>query len=353
MFTRTSLGTRIVIAVSPETTVGDFKREFERAHLNCFQELGRIRVYGLKVKKKSCFYNLPESFPLKHISENLKNHLLHIEVYHLKNQSGPTKSQGVEICNHLFDPKDVPKSNEVQKFVATRKNNRISNRRGKRNLCFRSLLWEFPRSVHFLKRKKKCSKRRRKRNTAAENTVHRFQRGPNISGVTISQFTSSADGNCGKVVDDSPQKVCSSEIISESISVSSIIKRYFTNYDEVTSSSRFSDSALPTVNKEYSREIASNYHNREFDMSLPLAVGTPPQILQPHSLDQHWTKSSRSMNGKNIGRRLIAAAENIGVHLSKKSPILSLCKYRNRNPSVPNSSAPMKDLIFGISDEGD
>lgn len=220
------------------------------------------------MKKKSCFYFLPESFPLKHVSENLKKHLLHIEVH----QSDSAETQGADICNKIFDPKDVPDTNEVQKFSATDTNNQISHRR---NI------------------------RKRKKNTAA-------------------------DSNCGKEVQDSPQK----ESCSETISVSSIIKRYFTNYDEVTSSSR------------------------EFEMSLPFMTGsTPPQIL-----DQHWTKSSRCTNEKNIGKRLIAASDNIGaVHLSKKSPTLSLCKFRNRNPFLPDFSfsTSSKDLVFDIPDEGD
>lgn len=210
------------------------------------------------------------------------------------------ESQGAEICNQIFDPKDVPNTNEVQKFLATGTNNRISYRR---------------------------KIRRRKRNTAAENPDNQIQQGPNF-----------AEANCQKEVYESPQKECP----SESISVSSIIKRYFTNYDEVSSSSR---------------ETASNYRNREFDMSFPLMTGssTPPQILQPQSLDQHWTKSSRGTNEKNVGRRVIAASDNIGVvQLCKKSPTLSLCKFRNRNPLIPDSSSTLrKDLVFDIPDDDD
>lgn len=200
------------------------------------------------MKKKSRFYFLPESFPLKHVSGNLKNHLLHIEVH----PSDSAETQGADICNQIFDPKDVPDTSEVQKFAAkvTNTNNQISH---------------------------------------------------------------------SKEVQDSPQK----ESSSETISVSSIINRYFTNYDEVTSSSR------------------------EFEMSLP-------QIS-----DQHCTKSSTSRcpNEKNnVGRRLIAASDNIGaVNLSKKSPTLSLCKFRNRNTLLTDFSfsTSSKDLVFDIPDEGD
>ncbi|GAB2279808.1 hypothetical protein Dimus_014447 [Dionaea muscipula] len=65
IFVDTNLGTRIAVAVSPDISAGDLKRELERAHANCFPELGSISVGGLMVKKKSILYHLPDSFPVK------------------------------------------------------------------------------------------------------------------------------------------------------------------------------------------------------------------------------------------------------------------------------------------------
>ncbi|KAA8527074.1 hypothetical protein F0562_008697 [Nyssa sinensis] len=80
VFTDTNLGTRLAVAIPPDTTAGDFKRELERAHLNCFPKLGKIRIHGLMVKRKSCFYHLPESLPIKHAFQGLKGTwFLHME----------------------------------------------------------------------------------------------------------------------------------------------------------------------------------------------------------------------------------------------------------------------------------
>ncbi|KAI8536849.1 hypothetical protein RHMOL_Rhmol10G0288100 [Rhododendron molle] len=55
--------------------------EIERAHLNCFPKVGEIRADGLMVKKKSFFYHLPDSLPIKHVFQGAKGTwFIHIEV---------------------------------------------------------------------------------------------------------------------------------------------------------------------------------------------------------------------------------------------------------------------------------
>ncbi|XP_057765453.1 uncharacterized protein LOC130986164 isoform X4 [Salvia miltiorrhiza] len=49
VFTETNLGTCLAVPASPDITADDFKREVERAHLNCFPEFGTIRVKAVMV----------------------------------------------------------------------------------------------------------------------------------------------------------------------------------------------------------------------------------------------------------------------------------------------------------------
>ncbi|XP_057765459.1 uncharacterized protein LOC130986164 isoform X10 [Salvia miltiorrhiza] len=65
VFTETNLGTCLAVPASPDITADDFKREVERAHLNCFPEFGTIRVKAVMVTQKLQRYHLSGSLPLK------------------------------------------------------------------------------------------------------------------------------------------------------------------------------------------------------------------------------------------------------------------------------------------------
>ncbi|KAL1556172.1 hypothetical protein AAHA92_11827 [Salvia divinorum] len=66
VFTDTNLGTRLAVSVSPYITADDFKREVERAHLNCFPKFGTIMVKAVMVTRKLQRYHLSGSLPLKY-----------------------------------------------------------------------------------------------------------------------------------------------------------------------------------------------------------------------------------------------------------------------------------------------
>ncbi|KAJ8769166.1 hypothetical protein K2173_000941 [Erythroxylum novogranatense] len=81
VFVETNVRTYMVLAVSPDISAADFKRKLEAAHFNCFPKSGEIRVQNLMVNRKSCFYHLPDSFPIKYSFQGLKRTwFLHAEV---------------------------------------------------------------------------------------------------------------------------------------------------------------------------------------------------------------------------------------------------------------------------------
>ncbi|MFQ6650399.1 hypothetical protein Gotur_022373 [Gossypium turneri] len=106
VFTLTNLGTHFVIAVSPNTTVGDFHRELERTHHACFPELGKIEVHALMVRRKSCFYHLPSSMPIKYAFQHqVGTWFLHIEARTLKDSGSPCLSNfaAIKVGDHKCD----------------------------------------------------------------------------------------------------------------------------------------------------------------------------------------------------------------------------------------------------------
>ncbi|KAL1127072.1 hypothetical protein V6Z11_A13G154500 [Gossypium hirsutum] len=106
VFTHTNLGTHLAIAVSPNTTVGDFHRELERTHHACFPELGKIEVHALMVRRKSCFYHLPSSMPIKYAFQHqVGTWFLNIEARTLKDSGSPCLSNfaAIEVGDHKCD----------------------------------------------------------------------------------------------------------------------------------------------------------------------------------------------------------------------------------------------------------
>ncbi|KAG5396977.1 hypothetical protein IGI04_018791 [Brassica rapa subsp. trilocularis] len=67
VFVETNLGTRIAMTVSLDITSPDFKRKLEETHASCLPTLGEIRVHALMVHRKSQFYYIAQSVPIKFI----------------------------------------------------------------------------------------------------------------------------------------------------------------------------------------------------------------------------------------------------------------------------------------------
>ncbi|XP_055805653.1 uncharacterized protein LOC129874396 [Solanum dulcamara] len=200
LFADTNLGTRIVVLVSPYTTPNHFKREVERAHLNCFPQLGQIKVDAVMVERNSCFYHLPETLPLKHVLKGFRP-LVHVRVCQYSILKGfSTISGPMKLKTCTAGPK-------VEKLKCRRKLKKM-----KRFACLKGA---FLRIVHLKKRKKK------KRNKGRKAYKFKCLEGPDEPLVV-----SMAYGCEGKE---------QSSDLSEAVSVSGIIRKYFSSHDEVNS----------------------------------------------------------------------------------------------------------------------
>ncbi|XP_010480141.1 PREDICTED: uncharacterized protein LOC104758874 [Camelina sativa] len=97
VFTETNLGTGIVMTVPQDITAADFKRKLEKTHVSCLSSLGEIRVHGLMVKRKSRFYYLVESLPMKYIfRDNQKPWFIHAKARVVNGSQEPSISNSIE-----------------------------------------------------------------------------------------------------------------------------------------------------------------------------------------------------------------------------------------------------------------
>ncbi|GJZ24614.1 histone-lysine N-methyltransferase ATX2-like protein isoform X1 [Tanacetum coccineum] len=103
-----------------------------------------------------------------------------------------------------------------------------------------------------------------------------------------------------------------SERSSESISVSGVIKKYFivSDDDEVTSTN-----------------------------SKPLGLKYAPKTPPTMSTMSHVRASRDKKKSSGVGKRVIVAANNLGISASDKKPVVSLCKYKCAKLSMLKTSS--------------
>ncbi|XP_057982323.1 uncharacterized protein LOC131167531 isoform X2 [Malania oleifera] len=143
---------------------------------------------------------------------------------------------------------------------------------------------------------------------------------------------------------------CSSEVIS----VSGIIARYFSNFNE---SGRFgSPSSSDLTSRAIENQLEKQLKAKTDDVcsstraaALPLATTK----MTPRKSLPFPTKRSRrilkdEIRGTEVGKRLVMASSSLGVSSSKQRPAISLCRYKEGK--LLGSSYPIRSLVFELSD---
>ncbi|KAF3444244.1 hypothetical protein FNV43_RR13934 [Rhamnella rubrinervis] len=342
------------MAVPPDITAADFKKELERVHLNCFPESGEIKVYGLMVKKKSCFYHLPESMPMKFAFQGVKGTwFLHVEARSLADCNRPSLPHFISM--EVDDKSNPGKSNTECKGKEI----------GEKELqCHESPL-EGPRRPLNLSKKKKIKKRVRKNcfldrenengieclgehdKTAVLTAKNVYDYGASVKIVEpIEEWASS------KSVVEAP-----SEMSIEAKSVSSIIKRYFTYSNEESSlasptSSEVTSQAIQSgCNcEEYLKETDDKCSTIDVD-SFPQFDTKGPQTVFPLRSSTKTGQGTRfNFKRPEVGKRLVMASCNLGVSPSKQKNAVSLCRFKDGKELILNSCSLVKRLEFEMSD---
>ncbi|XP_028108569.1 uncharacterized protein LOC114307362 [Camellia sinensis] len=243
VFTDTNLDTRIAFDVSPEITARDFKRDLERAHLICFPKLGAIRVNGLMVKQRSCFYHLPDSLPMKHAFQGLRGTwFIHAEAHPWSdsNESGLSECVVAEIRDRTSNSIKVTDSLEPKIPVSSANKNHVNCKRKKNGIkripYAKVALQAILANAH---RSKKKKRKRVTENCSLHCTVKGLEKG----------CLSRNGGDTAEERELSAILENHSETLSESLSVSGIIKKYFSDYEEVSLRSNFTSRANQSQRK--------------------------------------------------------------------------------------------------------
>ncbi|KAL8462227.1 hypothetical protein ACS0TY_033326 [Phlomoides rotata] len=264
VFIETNLGTRLAAPLSPDITAMEFKRELEGMHLNCFPEFGSIKVNALMVKQRSHCYHLSESLPLEYaflglndtrflqMDVDLRSTPVHVE---------SLKHSDAQLHNISSIANVVTDSVELGGFTMSR------------------------------------SKRKRKK-VKASVLKQKHENGHPAHGPEEVNWTEKRDNN---VIAEAR-----SITFSEPASVSGIIKKYFSDYDEVASSVR-------------------SRRSREWLSSSIECKNSSPQ------------KASREKHIKpGVGNRVLMASESLGLSHSNQRPILGKSLFQKSTATVGN-----------------
>lgn len=124
-----------------------------------------------------------------------------------------------------------------------------------------------------------------------------------------------------------------SETFSESVSVSGIISKYFSDYDEVASTTVF---PFSTVQNRHRQQLWSN----ELEIK--------DICLEKTSSGASIAKSRKPQ----VGTRLLLASDSLRLTPSNQQPALSLSKYSDGKSPSHQSSDVARNLVFEITEEG-
>ncbi|CAL0301545.1 unnamed protein product [Lupinus luteus] len=334
VFAETNLDTRIAFNTPLDITASAFKRDFERVHFTCLPNIGEIQVNGLMVKRKSCFYYLPDSLPLKYAFPGTRRTwFLHVEVRHLKN---PCPSP--QVVEKRLEPQDLTTCNNEDK---ARCNNEEKKTRGFQSPAI--LFEEHGTTNHLISTKE---------NMENENSHENYMQ----NAANKSQHVMHPPENkCENAAELSTKSMQVSP--SEAISVTGIINKYFTGSNGVDSFNSPSVSEVTSKVDNSEVEVQSKAKSRSFSKkqthSLPkISFKTPPQVLHAPSDVNLVSNNSRDKTGRSkVGKRLLVASRSLGASASKNSPTLSFVRYKDGK--VLEYMSQIKGSIFSISDSDD
>ncbi|CAI8589992.1 unnamed protein product [Vicia faba] len=364
IFADTNLGTRIAFNSPFHVTAGTLKRDFEKVHFTCLPDIGEIQVHGLMVRRKSCFYYLPDSFPVKNVFPTMRETwFLHVEVRPVSclrvpclpcdaatalkqrnlmtyNCKTKTRCNIEEKREEELNPCAYPsKENEVIDHVLKEKGNSHEN------------------SEHGMQERDSCRFGDKPTSTASAmpETNVEFQ-------VEL----------CASSVQETPSKMS-----TQVISVSGIINKYFSGFNGINkfSSSSNSDVTSRVVHSEI--EVQSNTggahscSKKQVDSLSQFSPKTPPHVpLHVEFVSKNSgsktrkpkvEKCSRKRRSKvekcsknrrsKVGKFLLSASKSLGASNNKQSPALSLCKFKNIK--LLEEISQINHSIFSICDSDD
>ncbi|KAF7842947.1 uncharacterized protein G2W53_005245 [Senna tora] len=382
VFAHTTLDTRIAMNVSQDITAGAFKSlghqlsklvfseietfkymlnlqfwqnncfsdssvgDFERVHHSCLPNSGEIQVNGIMLKRKSRFYYLPDSLPMKYVFHGMRSTwFLYVEASHIKSLYTSRLPRAVATTlSERQDPMTCnAKENSEEKTI------HISKKK---------------------KKKKKILNEKYMQNTAnvmQEGFSSRFEEKP--SGTTNKSQVVMPENEVQNLLKLNANSVQGSlnEKSTEEISVTGIINKYF-------SSPKGNDNfESPSLSDATSRAVHKEIEDQ------PNTPKTPPNVLcaPSHADLVSKTTGDRKRESKvrkglrvaashvdlvlktsrdkrkesKVRKRLLVASQGLGISANKCSPAISLCKFKDGE--LLQQKSQTKGSLFEISDSDD
>ncbi|KAL1321015.1 uncharacterized protein [Arachis hypogaea] len=336
VFVDTNFGTRIAFNAFPHVTVASLKRDFARVHLGCLPDTGEIQVNGLMVKRKSCFYYLPDSLPIKHVFPKMRRTwFLHMDIQHLTRTHIPCSPFGIAI---LSKRQGLTTSNGEKKAIC--------NSEEKRAEGFRKNYMQNA-AGGTLEDEKPTGTTEKSQYLKEENKVE-------------NQAVLCANSMQGSL----------SKMPTQVISVSAIINKYFLGFngiDNISSSPNadFTSNAVHSDIEVQSKATPKSCLKRRINIPAPATPKTAPPVLhaafQVDSVSKkagpkrrrsrkhapfHADLVSKERKSR-VGKRLLVASQSLGVSPIKDSPTL-FCKLKDRN--LIEQKSQINGSIFSLSD---
>lgn len=282
------------------------------------------------MKKNSNFYHLPDTLVTKLTSHVEVVQFLHVKAWPLKEFIEPRLPENAD-CFPNLNNATSPLKRRGYLRTACKSKIRIGGKKGTRKsfrtktrlsrLVFRSILaWNTRR------KKKRTNKNQLLEHVELNSDMERLIKdaeNPDDSidtssyhSVPMQRFASSSLA----------EAATASELSSEVMSVSSIIKRYFPSHDEVSS-----------VSSRLGYGITQNVERSPSFLSPPLKFPFKP--------------SSQKLERSKLGKRLVMASYSLGISPNRGRPEISLCNSKGKKFQELMSLA--KSSCFEISDSED
>ncbi|WJX23902.1 hypothetical protein P8452_13079 [Trifolium repens] len=377
VFADTNLGTSVAFNAPSHITAGELKRDFEKVHFTCLPDIGEIQVDGLMVRRKSCFYYLPDSLLMKYVFPKMRETwFLHVEVRPLKCFRVPCLLRDAAIVSK---PQDLMTDDCPNKKRCNNEENREEGLHSCANLS------EENDAINHILEEKRNSYENDQQLSASE-MPERYSCGFGDKPTsTASKIGCAMPENkvenqvelCTNSMQESPSKMS-----TQVISVSGIINKYFTGYNGIDSSSSNSGVTSRVIHSEI--EVQSNISGQSCSKkridSLPQFTSkTPPHVpfyvdsvsknLGSKTRKSKVEKSSQTRKPKvekcsktrkfkveecsknrtsKVGKFLLSASKSLGVSNTKQSPALSLCKFKDKK--LLEEISQINRSIFSLCD---
>ncbi|XP_043690395.1 uncharacterized protein LOC122641131 isoform X2 [Telopea speciosissima] len=367
VFTDTNLGTHLVLAVSPDITAGEIGKE----HHTCFPKFGEIKVNALMVKRKSYFYHLPNFVPIKNAYQGLRGTwFLHVEASPRNNFDQPCSLQGLvaEQSDSVHNGNNLTRSQKPEEHVKLDYDS-VKNNSRKRKERFQQLdksAEELPSACNTREGKNKRLKEKHRNNFKGKDEgflggmdSHGFSSRERLGHVGENEVDCREDEWSSWTIIEGTHSQSSSEVVS----VTGIITKYFSMFDEVNQfdpPSRYgvcNDVVACEADQIYLDESLKSKTDEECTKlqvgnRLPYAAKTPSRMCLSSCGNPSPGTSRSKLGTAEVGERFVLAANNLSIAVRKNEPTISICQSKGRKtlPLISSSLVASNINSFEISD---